>query len=135
MFKKILVIAAAGFILTGCTDKKAQEKALLEDVIKTHDKVMMDDGIVMKNKMLLKDIAAKDAAAAVKDSVARYTKLLGDADDSMMTWMNKFNPDFSGKSHDETMNYLNTQKEQIGKISLQLDSAISASNNYIKKAK
>jgi uncharacterized protein (UPF0261 family) len=135
MLKKIFVIAAAGFILAGCTDQKAQEKALLEDVIKTHDKVMMDDGTVMKNKMLLKDIAAKDTAAAIKDSAARYTKLLGDADDSMMTWMNKFNPDFTGKSHEETMNYLNTQKEQIGKISLQLDSAISASNNYIKKAK
>ena len=136
MFKKTLLIAAVtGFALSGCADNKVQEKALLDSVIKVHDKVMMDDGVVMKNKMLLKGIASKDSAAAVKDSSEYYSKLLGDADDSMMTWMNKFNPDFTGKSHSEAMDYLHKQKEQITKISLQLDSAITASNNYIKKAK
>jgi len=136
MIKKTLLIAAAtSLMLAGCADNKAQEKALLDSVIKVHDKVMMDDGVVMKNKMLLKGIASKDSAAAVKDSADFYTKILGDADDSMMTWMNKFNPDFTGKSHSEAMSYLHTQKELITKISLKLDSAISASNNYIKKAK
>ena len=98
MFKKTLIIAAAtGLMLAGCADNKAQEKALLDSVIKVHDKVMMDDGVVMKNKMLLKGIASKDSAAAVKDSADFYSKILDNADDSMMTWMNKFNPDFTGK--------------------------------------
>jgi hypothetical protein len=135
MLKKIILIAVTGLILVGCSDNKAQEKALLDEVIKVHDKVMVDDGLVMKNKMQLKGIAASNTTPGVKDSVALYSKLLDDADDSMMTWMNKFNPDFTGKSHSDVMDYLNKQKAQIGKINSQLDSAIAVSNNYITKNK
>jgi len=87
----------------------------------------------MKNKMQLKPYA--NATTPIKDSVASYTKLLDNADDEMMTWMNKFNPDFTGKSHDEVMTYLNTQKAQILKLDSQLTSTITASNNYIIKLK
>jgi len=130
--KKILVTALAGLMLSACNDNKAREKTLLDEVIKTHDKLMADDGTVMKNKMQLKNIAKSDASANVKDSVAIYTKQLGDADDAMMGWMNKFNPVFTGKSHDEIMAYLNSQKVQILKLDSQINSAVNASNHYIK---
>jgi len=89
--KRILICVALAILAAGCSDDKNQEKLLLDTVIKTHDKLMADDGVIMKNKMALKPFAS---APATKDSVAIYTKTLSDADDAMMGWMNKFSPDF-----------------------------------------
>jgi len=135
MFKKILLISTLALIISSCSDDKAKEKALLNEVIKIHDKVMVDDGIVMQNKTKLKALTTNNPAPGIKDSVELYSKLLDNADDSMMTWMNKFNPDFTGKSHGEVMDYLTKQKAQIIKINTKLDSAIAASNTYISKNK
>lgn len=133
MLKKTLLIAAVALIISSCSNDKAQEKTLLNEVIKIHDKVMVDDGIVMQNKTKLKALATSNPAPGVKDSVEMYSKLLDNADDNMMNWMNKFNPDFTGKSHDEVIDYLTKQKAQIVKINALLDTAIAASNTYILK--
>ena len=135
MTKKLVVPLLACIALFGCNNDKDKEKALLNDVIKTHDKLMTDDGAIMKNKMQLKSIAAKDTSTAVKDSVATYTKLLNDADNSMMMWMDKFSPDFTGKTHEQIMTYLNTQKAEVIKLDTTIVMAVAASNNYITKAK
>jgi GTPase involved in cell partitioning and DNA repair len=135
MTKKILLIALLSLALFACNDDKKQEKALLNEVIKVHDKVMTDDGVVMKNKMKLDAIASLDKTPATKDSVAVYKKLLSNADDTMMDWMNKFNADYTGKSHTEIMDYLNAQKQQVLKIQAQLDTAIAQSNRYLIKNK
>jgi hypothetical protein len=131
--KKTLLIALLGLIISSCNDNKTREKSLLNEVIKTHDKLMADDGAIMKNKMQLKTLAKSDTT--IKDSVAVYSKTLDNADDAMMTWMNKFNPDFTGKSHEQIMTYLNTQKVQILKLDSQINNAVKASNNYILKVK
>jgi hypothetical protein len=131
--RKIIVILFTGVVLFGCNDDKKQETALLNDVIKTHDKLMADDDAIMKNKMALKDIAKSDTT--IKDSVAVYSKSLEDADNSMMNWMSKFSPDFTGKSHEQIMTYLNSQKAQILKLDTQINEAIATSNNYILKVK
>jgi len=133
MNKKTLLIAFLAIALFGCNDDKKQETTLLDSITTVHDKIMADDGVIMNKKMQLKGIAAKDASK--QDSVAAYTKTLGDADDVMMNWMNKFNPVFSGKSHQQIMDYLHQQQAELVKINLTLDSAIKVSNNYISKAK
>jgi len=135
MTKKLFIPLLACVVLFGCNDDKKQEQTLLNDVVAKHDKLMSDDGAIMKNKMQLKSIAAKDTSTAVKDSVATYTKLLSDADDSMMKWMDKFNPDFTGKTHEQIMDYLNTQKTEVIKLDTTIVVAVAASNNYISKAK
>lgn len=96
---------------------------------------MADDGAIMKSKMQLKAIANANAAVNVKDSVAAYSKLLDDADNSMMGWMNKFSPDFTGKSHEQVMTYLTTQKAEILKIDSQINVTLAKSNSYISKNK
>jgi len=133
MNKKTLLVAFLALALFGCNDDKKQETALLDSITTVHDKIMADDGVIMNKKMQLKGIAAKDNSK--KDSVAAYTKTLSDADDVMMNWMNKFNPVFSGKSHQQIMDYLHQQQAELVKINLTLDSAIKVSNNYINKAK
>ena len=133
MNKKTLLVAFLALALFGCNDDKKQETALLDSITTVHDKIMADDGVIMNKKMQLKGIAAKDNSK--KDSVAAYTKTLSDADDVMMNWMNKFNPVFSDKSHQQIMDYLHQQQAELVKINLTLDSAIKVSNNYINKAK
>jgi hypothetical protein len=133
--KRILTFIALAIVATGCSDDKAQEKLLLDSVIKAHDKVMADDNEIMKNKAKLKSMVTPATLPAVKDSVNVYTNLLTKADDAMMVWMNKFNPDFTGKSHQQIVDYLHEQQAQINKVNAQLDSAISVSNKFINKTK
>lgn len=133
--KKILLIGILGFLLSSCNDDKLQETTLLNEVIKTHDKLMVDDGVIMKNKAQLKEIAKADTSAATKDSVVFYSSMLDNADMMMMNWMNKFSPDFSGKSHEQILSYLHTQKTQIMKLDTQINTAVAASNKYILKSK
>lgn len=133
MMRKTIIVLFAGLVLFGCNNDKKQETALLNDVIKTHDKLMADDDAIMKNKMELKSLAKSDTT--LKDSVAVYAKTLDNADNAMMTWMNKFSPDFSGKTHEQIMTYLNSQKTQILKLDTQINEAIKTSNKYILKVK
>jgi uncharacterized lipoprotein NlpE involved in copper resistance len=135
MIKKALFIALTGFILLGCNNEKQQEKALLDQVIKVHDKVMAADEVVMKDKNQLIVLSKTDTTAVAKDSIAHYVNLLAVADDTMMNWMNNFNPDFTGKSHTEIMNYLGKQQQQVTKIDTKLDSIVSVSNQYLLKIK
>jgi hypothetical protein len=132
--KKIVIAIFIGFTILGCTDKKAQEKAILDEVLKVHDKVMDADEQLMKNKMQL-DTLVKNSTADVKDSAAFYLKLLNNADTSMEDWMHKFNPDQTGKSHYEIMTYFDAQKKQIVAIDSQLNVAVTESNKYLLKAK
>jgi len=135
MTKKLFIPLLACIALFGCNDDKKQEQTLLNDVIKTHDKLMVDDGAIMKSKMQLKAITTANTAADVKDSVAIYAKLLDDADNSMMSWMNKFSPDFTGKTHEQIITYLTTQKAEILKIDSQINITLAKSNSYISKNK
>jgi len=93
---------------------------------------MANDGVIMKNEIALKPYST---APATKDSAIYYIKNLNDADDVMMTWMNNFNPDFTGKTHEVTMTYLSSQKVQLVKINSRINSAIAASNKYLTNIK
>lgn len=134
--KKIFLLALLVVTLNACTDNKAEEKALLNDVIKIHDKVMMADEALMKNKMQL-DTISKQVSPIANDNatIKSLSKKLVDADTAMENWMHKFDPDFTGKSHDDIMNYLNQQKKQIVAIDSQIKVAVNESDNYLKNIK
>lgn len=132
--KKVFTAALIAFILTGCTDKKAQKQAALDDVIKIHDKVMGADEHLMKNKMQL-DSLLKLPNLQAKDTAALLRSNLNTADSVMENWMHKFDPDYKGKSDDETLAYFTDQKKQIAAVDSELDKAISASDKYLKKIK
>jgi hypothetical protein len=135
MIKKILLIAFVAFTLFSCDDGKKQEKALLLQIITGHDKLMMEDGVVMSNKNELQSIAKTSTLPGVQDSVAVYTKQLISTDDAMMNWMNKFNPVFTGKSHGEIMDYLNKQQAQVDVLNKRFNEVVTSSNKFIAKAK
>jgi len=129
--KKHLLAAAGITLLLGCTDTKKQEKDLLNQVIAVHDKVMANDEQLMKNKMLLDSLVKNNTPNINKDTAKVYLKQVDDADSVMSDWMHKFDAENKGKSHQEIMDYLETQKKLISKIDTQINVAVTASTKYI----
>jgi hypothetical protein len=134
--KQFFIIILTGLALISCSDNTQQEKNLLNDILKVHDKVMSNDELLMKNKMKL-DTLIK---LKVKDTVEkRQVKVLDTklsaAEEAMENWMHKFEPDVNGKSHDEIMKYYSDQKKQIMTIDSQINAAITESNKYLSTNK
>src|SRR5437879_11055027 len=130
--KKTIIAAFIGLALSSCSDTKKQEKDLLDNILKVHDKVMGNDEALMKNKMQLDSLLklpAKDTAEKV-NMKALDLKLVA-AEEAMENWMHKFEPDVTGKSHDEIMNYYNSQKKGIMSVDSQINVAVTESNKYL----
>ena len=129
--KKLLLGALIGLTVISCSDDKKQEKAALDDVLAVHDKVMGNDEAVMKNKMKLDTLLQQKT----KDSVeikALSLKLIA-AEDAMDNWMHQFEPDITGKPHNQVMTYFASQKKQVLTVDSLLHSAANESEAYLRK--
>ena len=130
--RKLWIAAFIGLVFSACLDGKKQEKALLDEVLKVHDKVMNNDEALMNNKMKLDTLLklpAKDTAE--KTNMKALDLKLTAAEEAMETWMQKFQPDLTGKSHDEIMSYYQSQKKQIMSVDSQMNVAIKESGKYL----
>jgi len=130
--KKLSILILAGLFLVACSDNKKQEKDLLNNILKVHDKLMGQDETLMKNKMQLDSLLklpAKDTAE--KTNMKAIELKLASAEEAMETWMQKFEPDMSGKSHDEIVKYYNEQKKGIMAVDSQMNIAITESTKYL----
>ena len=129
---KLGITAIIGFTFIACTDSKKQEKDLLDDLLKVHDRVMGNDDALMKNKMRLDSLLklpAKDSAEKV--NIKAMDLKLQAAEEAMETWMHKFEPDVTGKSHEDVMKYYNDQKKQIMAVDSEMTVALSESDVYL----
>jgi hypothetical protein len=132
--KKVVIAVFIAFTLYACTNKKAQSKAVLDEVIKIHDKVMGADEQLMRNKLQL-DTLVKQNKLTGNDTAKLLITKLTLADSTMETWMHNFDPDHTGKSDDETLTYMNSQKKQIMTIDSGINAAVAESNKYLGKIK
>ncbi|HAL82574.1 MAG TPA: hypothetical protein DCO83_10340 [Mucilaginibacter sp.] len=132
--KNTLIAFIIAFLLYGCTNKKAQAKAMLDDVIKVHDKVMAADERLEKNKMQLDTLLKQDKTTR-KDTLKLLINKLVLADSAMENWMHKFDYEQTGKSPDESIVYMGDQKKQIMAIDSQISAAVAQSNKYLLKIK
>src|SRR5476651_552758 len=107
MNKLFYIIILMSFVLSACSDKKKQEKDLQKQVVDFHEKVMNDDdnAMAIKRKIDTVIMAAKTAKTDTNEA-HKYSAALMTADDAMGDWMHKFEPDYSGKSHEDVMKYL-----------------------------
>jgi PBP1b-binding outer membrane lipoprotein LpoB len=132
--KRILLILLTASALFGCSNKKAEKSAVMDQVMKVHEKVMEVDGQVIANRMKL-DTLLKDNTLAAKDTALQLNKKLTAAEDAMEDWMHKFDYEQKGKSDEEVITYMNNQKKLIMAIDSQLNIAVTESNLYLKKIK
>lgn len=135
-----LIIVVAMCFLCACNNEKDQEKVLLDEVISIHDKVMAKENNLMRNKMQLDTLlmpGKADSAYTVVDKAtmgAFRSKLIA-ADEAMETWMQRFDPELKGKSHDEKLKYFADQKKTVLAIDSQFTITIAASDKYLKGLK
>jgi hypothetical protein len=133
--KKLLIFAFAVFALSACNDGKDQEKALQDEVIKIHDKVMGADNQLMDNKMKIDTLITTTTDTAKKAELTRLNAELMVAEQAMENWMQKFDPEQTNKSSDEKVAYLTDQKKQIMTIDSLMNAAINKSTEYLNTIK
>ncbi len=140
MIKKISLFIVAACVLFACTDDKAKEKAMLDEVIKIHDEVMGKEEYLMRNKMQMDSILTPGPVndkytmeQKVTISAMRF-KLIA-ADEAMSTWMQRFDAELKGKTHDEKLKYYAEQKKAVVRIDSQITAAVEASDKYLKEIK
>ncbi|MBK0384002.1 hypothetical protein I5M32_13620 [Pedobacter sp. SD-b] len=131
--------------LTSCKDKKAEQKKLQDEVMAVHDSLMMDMGKLTDKRMILTELSQNlDSLKKINNSldtlqlrseITNKKLALSNADAAMMKWMNGFNPDYTGKSQDQIISYLENQKIKIDSVKTLLDQSLSNSNSLISKLK
>ena len=128
--RKLLILAIIGLTISACSDEKKQEKAALDSVLSVHDKVMGNDEAVMKNKMQLDTLLKlkPNDSVEIKALSAKLTK----AEDAMDNWMHQFEPDVTGKSHEQIITYYEGQKKQVIAVDSLLGAAVAESGKYLK---
>jgi hypothetical protein len=134
--KQILIVILSALFIYSCADNTKEEKNLLNDILKVHDKVMAKDEVLMKNKSHLDSLLklpAKDTAEKV--NIRSIELKLTAADEAMEDWMGKFQPDMTGKSHEEVMKYYGDQKKEVTAVDSQVNVAIKESEQYLSNHK
>lgn len=131
--KKLFAIAAVALTLTACSNDKAQEKALLDDVIKMHDTVMGKDEQLMKNKMKIDTLLTTIKDTVAQQPLKKLSTNLVSAESAMEDWMQKFDPEQKGKTHEQIVAYLKDQKKQVAAIDSNINVAIKQSSEYINQ--
>lgn len=123
-------------VFSSCADNTQEEKNLLNDILKVHDKVMGKDEILMKNQSHLDSLLkSKLKDTAEKVNIKAIDLKLVAAEEAMENWMTKFQPDMTGKSHDEVMKYYSDQKKQVAAVDSQVNVAIKESDKYLSNHK
>lgn len=143
--KFIFTVLFLSFALLACNSGNNDEKELQQKVIDIHDKVMPKGGLIMNNKMRLdtlltqldslKMINPKLDTVAEKQNIKTMIDQLEDADNAMSDWMSQFSLDYSGKKHEEVMQYLNSEKQKVEAIDKQFSTILDESSLYLSNFK
>src|SRR6476469_5203207 len=133
MNKTLLILLFCTIVIGACVNTKQQEQELQKQVIAKHDTIMKKMDIVLLNKSKIDSIIKNpnQNTATQNQNLIKSKTDLAAADDAMMDWMNKFNPDYSGKSHREIMDYIKDQKIKIDSIETLFNKTILNSNALI----
>ena len=129
--KKVLLITVAGIILSSCKNPQKQQKTVLDEILKIHEKVMNNEDDLMRNKMKIDTLLKQNPQPDVKGTATALNQKLEQADDAMSAWMQKFNPDFKGKNDVESLNYFKDQQTQVMKVDSQMKAVIQESNTFL----
>lgn len=138
----ILIVAVAGISCSQQADKK-DYKVVREEVMKFHDVVMADHGIIVSNQMkldtLLKNLGTLKSKYPELDTIkerAAMTSLVADlskAETLMNDWMHKFEPDVTGKSNEAAIQYFQQEKTKIAAVDSLYKTEIKKSTAYINQ--
>jgi hypothetical protein len=137
MLKKTICLL---FIISGLSacenEQKVLEKKLHNEIMAVHDEVMpkMGDVNVLKQSVQKYSDITKGEKAELKDSLIRGVLTLTEADEAMMEWMAKYDYPNPKLSQDETLKYLQAQKDSVKQMSDKIYMAIAIGHQLLKNA-
>lgn len=140
--KKLIGILLVTIAVSACK-QNVDYKTVRDEVMKFHDVVMADQGIVVSNQMkldtLLKDLKGLKAKFPDVDTLKEKKEIsaliadLTKAEDSMNDWMHKFEPDVTGKSNEAAVQYFKDEMVKIAAVDSLYKKEIKASAAYLSK--
>lgn len=129
---KLCIAAAIIICLSACSDDiKTRQKAVLNDVLKAHDKVMTDDDQVQLRSAQL-DTLLKQKPELKAQSAPLNTQLDA-AHDNMMNWMNQFKTEYTQQPSAEGIKYLLDQKQRLSAVDAKLIVAADKAAHFISQ--
>jgi hypothetical protein len=137
MIKHIFIKSIACVLLCnilfiqGCKDARVKEVAsLYTEVMAIHDEVMPATATIHESKKQLKTLLDTSS-----DSTAVFgvLKTLDTADESMMVWMDEFNPQYDALPLDQQITYLKEEKNRIIKVRDNIKGALGQADKLLKK--
>ncbi|MCB0644092.1 MAG: hypothetical protein KDC44_20745 [Phaeodactylibacter sp.] len=140
MKKWLPAIAVLIFGLHSCQDKSAEASARWDEVIDIHNEVMPKMGAIHQTSKALNDLVAMadslSLSGADQEEIAAQLQALQAADDAMMDWMNNFQQLERlqrEKSHQEVMDYLNTEEIRIKEVKTAMESSIAKGQDLLQQ--
>ena len=126
------IILSLAMVACGSADKD-QEKKIAEEVTAMHDIVMPKMDEIMAAQRELK--AAVEQDSTLKTTADSLNSQLSAADDAMMEWMQKYNPNYynEGHTHAEVLSYYEAERKKIEEVQKQMESGIAATKQFLKK--
>ncbi len=121
-------------ILAACGPSKKEELQTLKDeVIAIHDEVMPKMGELRKTRMALESLAdslveTDSTRASMLNSLASD---ISAANESMMTWMRAFEPEFEG-TDEEIQQYFEEQKIAVQKVKDDMNESLDSGKEALK---
>ncbi|WP_199141999.1 hypothetical protein [Pedobacter sp. ASV12] len=145
--KKIEKIAGMLLLVVALQFSCKQEsdyKAVRQEVMDMHDKLMIDGEIAVRYKMQLDTLSKTGIAqkanadqsidtAKEQRDIAVLIGHLNKADENMMDWMHAFQPDIDGKSNAQAVAYFKGEKEKLIKMDSLYQIALKQSEAYLKR--
>lgn len=140
---KNLLVALLCISLGAACTQEANYKTERDEVMKFHDVVMADNGLLVNNGMkldtLLRNLPALKAKFPAMDTLQQKEEMqavlerLNKAEELMNDWMHAFEPDITGKSNEEAIKYFKAERVKIGRIDSLYKTEIKASTMFLKK--
>ncbi|GGE65181.1 hypothetical protein EV200_106160 [Pedobacter psychrotolerans] len=130
----ILALCLIVFLFSACKTEP-DSKAVKKEVLNLHDKLMIDGGKVMSNKMKLDSILKSSKLKSPEEAVKIRTLIssLSQADESMMDWMHLFNDDFKGKNEQEDLDYYKSEMVKVRQVEDDYIKVTRASDSVLKE--
>ena len=142
--KKSIFFLFVPFLIQSC-NSSGSYKDVMDEVLKVHDKVMMDSELAIRNRMKL-DTLSSNLPGLVKtkpnlDTLQASKKItqlkaeLDTADSKMNAWMRGFEVEPGKRSNDEAIAYYKEEEKKIKALDNLFQKAIKESDDFLNEIK
>jgi len=142
--RKSILFLLIPFVIQSCNSSGGY-KDVMDEVLKVHDKVMMDSELAIRNRMKLDTLSSNLSSLAKTkpnlDTLQASKKIqqlkaeLDTADSRMNAWMQGFEVEPGKRSNDEAVAYYKEEGKKIKALDSLFQKAIKQSDDFLNEIK